>query len=217
MATWTNEFGDEYATHSAVFAKDADAEHMEILGVPVRNILMPAIEAALKDMGGKKLNEVKILEIGCGAGSVLDALKVEGANPDFLYGVDLNAKSVQLANENHSFNVQQIKGYDYSLRGDPALDIIFTEQCLNLLPPAQYDEFFQKIRQLKPKYFIFHEGINPSGFEATTHGPWTVYMNDFLTLCTHQFGKPLYTEDFVAKEPEMFAPATHDTTALFKL
>lgn len=48
---------------------------------------------------------LQILEIGCGAGSVLDALKVEGANPDFLYGVDLNAKSVQLANENHSFNV----------------------------------------------------------------------------------------------------------------
>lgn len=42
---------------------DADAEHMEILGVPVRNILMPAIEAALKDMGGMNLNEVKVSSI----------------------------------------------------------------------------------------------------------------------------------------------------------
>ncbi|KAF4657032.1 hypothetical protein FOL46_007590 [Perkinsus olseni] len=154
-ASFTNEFGDDYAEHSAVFAKDADAEHMEMMGVPVRDVIMPAIEEALRDLGGKALKEAKILEIGCGTGSILDVLRLEGANPDFLYGVDLNEKSVAIAKANHNFHVQLVEGYDYVLPGNPVLDIVLCKQCLNHVPPADYDEFFDKIRRLHPKYFIF--------------------------------------------------------------
>ncbi|KAF4686863.1 hypothetical protein FOZ60_004737 [Perkinsus olseni] len=204
-ASWTNEFGDDYAEHSAVFAKDADAEHMEMMGLPVRDVIMPAIEEALRDLGGKALKEakrsilrlslrsmrkvdsrlarcVKILEIGCGTGKS-------------------NSSRVTTT----------------SFPGNPALDIVLCKQCLNHVPPADYDEFFDKIRRLQPKYFIFSEGINPNGYEANLWGPWTFHTNDFLKLCSHRFGEPIYVKNFVAKEPEMFAPLTHDTTAVFRL
>ncbi|KAF4657676.1 hypothetical protein FOL47_008331 [Perkinsus chesapeaki] len=216
-ATWTNKFGDDYAANSAVFAKDADVEHIDMLGVPTRDVIMPAIEEALKDLGGKALSEAKILEIGCGTGSILDVLRVEGANPDNLYGVDLNGKSVAIANANHPFHVQQVMDYSYSLPGNPDIDIVFCKQCLNHVPPSEYDSFFAKIRDLQPKYFMFNEGINSNGYQANHWAGWTFHTNDFLKLCTEKFGSPIYVKNFIAKEPEMFAPLTHDTTAVFRL
>ncbi|KAF4657675.1 hypothetical protein FOL47_008330 [Perkinsus chesapeaki] len=214
---WAGEFGDTYAEYSAVFAKDADAEHIDMLGVPTRDVIMPAIEEALKDLKGKALSEAKMLEIGCGTGSMLDVLRVEGANPDFLYGVDLNKRCVEIANANHKFHVQQVADYNYTLPGNPDLDIVFCEQCLNLVPPAEVEGFFAKIRQLHPRYFIFHEGINPNGYQLADWGEWSAHTNDFLKLCTEKFGAPIYVENFKAKDPEMFAPVTHDTTAVFRL
>lgn len=84
---WAGEFGDEYASRNPTDRLTLDSVYYETYGVTRTEMN----EFILEDMP----SDVKILELGCGAGAQLDTLKKMGF--DNLTGVDVNPSVVRQA------------------------------------------------------------------------------------------------------------------------
>ena len=48
---------------------------------------------------------------------------------------------------------------------DTSLDLVYHSGVLCQIPEDGYEKFFGKIQSLKPKYYMFVEGVNLNGYE----------------------------------------------------
>jgi len=127
----------------------------------IRNLEIEKILSSIKNLSGEKTSNLKILEIGCGNGYVLE--KISKKIKAEYTGVDINKKMIDLAKKrklkNVNFLVDDILKTKLKVN---AFDIIFTERCLiNLLQWKLQKTSLLKIHKLlkKNSHFIMLEGF----------------------------------------------------------
>ncbi|HEX2255275.1 MAG TPA: methyltransferase domain-containing protein [Afifellaceae bacterium] len=113
------------------------------------------------------LNEIKVLDLGCGLGAYHPGL--EGVFGE-LHGADVSAKSVALAAENHPFvRYSTISGSRLPY-ADETFDMVYTVCVMHHVVPAEWGEFVCEMKRV----------LRPGGlglvFEHNPYNPATQYI-----------------------------------------
>ena len=83
-----------------------------------------------------------------------------------LYGIDVSKKAIDILKENHdNYYAKVIEGFDYNVFQKQSFDLAYHFAVFGEIPLEEYDQFFDGISKLKPKFYMFVEGISPDGYK----------------------------------------------------
>jgi SAM-dependent methyltransferase len=161
---WKGEAGDKFSEANPSTAAGMDKEmlgYFQKSGTEIFTKVLGDLKAADE---GFSLKEAKIIDVGCSSGGKLAILESLGANPENIYGVDMSPKAIEVLTKNHpAYKVKEINGFKYDVFKMDSFDLVYHSAVFCQIPQENYDDFFKGIKSLKPKYYMFVEGICPSG------------------------------------------------------
>ncbi|HLY68687.1 MAG TPA: class I SAM-dependent methyltransferase [Puia sp.] len=106
----------------------------------------------IKLLHSNKIEPAEILEIGCGAGAILENISQKCSFTKSLKGFDISPQAIKMAKKRET---QHLTFYceDFSLRKDIHSDLLLVIDVLEHL-----DDFYDFLRKIKSlsKYFVFH-------------------------------------------------------------
>ena len=68
---WKGEAGDKFASHNPTEQSAVDAEWKEFYNVTGSEVMMEVIKAMQKEEQNLKVEDVKVFDIGCGTGKLI--------------------------------------------------------------------------------------------------------------------------------------------------
>ena len=84
-----------------------------------------------------------------------------------LYGIDVSEKAIDILKADHgNYHAKVIEGFDYNVFHNQSFDLAYHFAVFGEIPREEYDQFFHAIAKLKPKFYMFVEGISPDGYKV---------------------------------------------------
>ena len=84
-----------------------------------------------------------------------------------LFGIDVSKKAIDILKADHeNYHAKVIEGFDYNVFQNQLFDLAYHFAVFGEIPLEEYDEFFREITSLKPKFYMFVEGISPDGYKV---------------------------------------------------
>lgn len=136
-------------------------------------------------------NALKILDLGCGDGTVSDALEEIGKRSGLRvagHGLDLDPEGLKLVTAPVRKTLADIAVLPYS---EGCLDMVCCTQVIEHLTDIEIKETFHEVhevyRVLKPGGLFYLETPNPDSLEAQIMGrDWPMILHDHLTFLSPQ-------------------------------
>lgn len=149
---------DHYDDEVKIYGSTAQCTMPDLF---IRNLEIKKILSSIQNLSKEKTSSLKILEIGCGNGYVLE--KISKKIKAEYTGVDINKKMIDLAKKRNLKNVTFLVDdiLKTKLKSN-TFDVIFTERCLiNLLDWKMQKKSIVQIHKLlkKNSYYIMLEGF----------------------------------------------------------
>jgi pseudaminic acid biosynthesis-associated methylase len=165
LATWTGDFGDEYAERNA-FAEWR---------------LIPGVEAFRRMLSGREVDSV--LEVGCNVGLNLIFINALFDGRVKLYGVEPNPKAYQTLRRQPQITLAGAWNCDaFCLpMADTSVDLAFTAGVLIHIAPAELDQATDEIVRVAKRYVLCAEYFSHTPVEAP-------YRNRMGLLFKRDFG-----------------------------
>lgn len=162
---WNGKGGDHFAEGNPTTAEGQDKEYSAIFQAKISNLFTKVL-TDLKSNGFDD-KKGKILDIGCSSGGKMAIWQSLGINPENLYGLDVTEKGLEIIKEKHpKFQVKLCKGFDYKVFEED-FDFVYHTFVFCVVSPENYQDFFGAIKNLKAKFYMFFEGVNPKGAHKT--------------------------------------------------
>ena len=129
-------------------------------------VTYPKIIAAAEKFAGALLGK-EVLDVGCGAGTLLQMFNERGAN---CFGIDVAPVFVELA-RSRGLQVSEASMHDLPF-GDETFDVVVSNYVLNYLPPeGQRLALQEKFRVLRPKGVMIFSYMHPSLMRSGRYQP----------------------------------------------
>ncbi len=163
---WKGEAGDKFAAANPSSAEGQEKEFQEFFKQSAKDVFGKALED-LKANGFPDLTNAKVLDVGCSSGGKLAIMEKLGFDGKNIYGVDMSPKAIEILKENHpSYNAKEVAAgsCDYNVFGDDVdFDLVYHSAVFCQIPEEEYETFFNGIKGVAKKYYMFLEGIRPAG------------------------------------------------------
>ena len=84
-----------------------------------------------------------------------------------LFGIDVSEKAIDMLKADHdNYHAKVIEGFDYNVFQNQSFDLAYHFAVFGEIPLEEYDQFFQGISKIKPKFYMFVEGISLDGYKV---------------------------------------------------
>ena len=208
----------EYLQHYNATCEGAEKEFRDFYGVLCSDTFSSAIDAVF---ARSERSNLRLLEIGCSGGNKLCIFQKLGFKSDNLYGVDICANAVKVAQDalpnSHIQHVSHLSPYEYNLKTN--VDVVFCCAVLPHILPTERHLFYKKIIDLKPKYLVLCEP-QADRLQKVENWGWTFHWDNYVNVSLTELNLPssavLYRKDFEYDEKMRghFAPNVKESVVV---
>lgn len=139
---WSSDFGRAYTDRGPKTPEEVDKEYLEYFGISRSSLD--------KEFLGDLDRDIKILEVGCNVGSILQGLKNMGFKN--LYGIELQPYAVELSKKYcENINIIQGSAFDVPFK-DEYFDMVYTSGVLIHISPDDIKLALREIYRCSKRY-----------------------------------------------------------------
>lgn len=201
---WSSEFGKSYTDRNPHTFEQMERDYMSEFGITRSSLNHEFLDGLPRSM--------KILEVGCNAGSQLLGLQQMGF--ENLYGIELQHYAVELSKENcKKINIIQGSAFDAPFK-DGFFDMVYTSGVLIHISPNDIKDALKEIYRCSKKYIWGCE------YYAEKYTEVESYRGENNLLWKTNFAQ-LYVDTFpdlkIIKEKKFKYLATENVDSMFLL
>jgi pseudaminic acid biosynthesis-associated methylase len=142
MEEWSSDFGRAYTDRGPKTPEEVDKEYIEYFGITRSSLDKEFLDDLDRDM--------RILEVGCNVGSILQGLQKMGFKK--LYGIELQPYAIKLSHKYcDGINIIQGTAFDIPFK-DGFFDMTYTSGVLIHIAPTDIERALREIHRCSKRY-----------------------------------------------------------------